>query len=191
MSFAKEIWDKFSKLDVSAHTEKRGQFTFLSWTWAWSTLMEHYPESYYSFSDAVEINDTLEMRVSIAVKDGDRELTRTMWLPVMDYSNKAVKHPGSRDVSDARMRCLVKCLAMFGLGHYIYAGQDLPVQPEKKTKTPASDVLAADPEQLAEIAQFIKDKKIPARTLSWFNAQESITAKQAENIINICKKEAA
>ena len=24
------------------------------------------------------------------------------------------------------MRCLVKCLAMFGLGHYIYAGEDLP-----------------------------------------------------------------
>jgi hypothetical protein len=24
------------------------------------------------------------------------------------------------------MRCLVKAIAMFGLGHYIYAGEDLP-----------------------------------------------------------------
>jgi len=24
------------------------------------------------------------------------------------------------------MRCLVKCIAMFGLGHYIFAGEDLP-----------------------------------------------------------------
>jgi len=24
------------------------------------------------------------------------------------------------------MRCLVKCIAMFGLGHYVYAGEDLP-----------------------------------------------------------------
>ena len=24
------------------------------------------------------------------------------------------------------MRCLVKCIAMFGLGHYLYAGEDLP-----------------------------------------------------------------
>ena len=37
------------------------------------------------------------------------------------------------------MRCLVKCLAMFGLGHYIYAGEDLPsadeeTKPKKVTK---------------------------------------------------------
>jgi hypothetical protein len=25
------------------------------------------------------------------------------------------------------MRCLVKCIAVFGLGHYIYAGEDLPL----------------------------------------------------------------
>ena len=30
------------------------------------------------------------------------------------------------DINTAIMRCLVKCLAMFGLGTYIYAGEDLP-----------------------------------------------------------------
>ena len=36
------------------------------------------------------------------------------------------------DVNKAIMRCLVKNLAMFGLGLYVYAGEDLPddvVQP--------------------------------------------------------------
>ena len=33
------------------------------------------------------------------------------------------------------MRCLVKNLAMFGLGHYIYAGEDIP-QGEKQTVEP-------------------------------------------------------
>ena len=30
------------------------------------------------------------------------------------------------------MRCLVKNLAMFGLGLYIYSGEDLPEQPKPK-----------------------------------------------------------
>ena len=38
------------------------------------------------------------------------------------------------DVNKAIMRCLVKNLAMFGLGLYVYAGEDLPedaaLQPE-------------------------------------------------------------
>ena len=53
-----------------------------------------------------------------------------MWLPVMDYKNKAIVSPDTRAVSDTRMRCLTKCLAMYGLGHYIYAGEDLPTQAE-------------------------------------------------------------
>tara|TARA_R100000329_G_scaffold149657_1_gene140714 strand:- start:98 stop:562 length:465 start_codon:yes stop_codon:yes gene_type:complete len=62
-----------------------------------------------------------------------------MWLPVMDYKNNAVENPSARQVSDTKMRCLVKCLAMFGLGHYIYAGEDLPnadeeTKPKKVTK---------------------------------------------------------
>jgi hypothetical protein len=32
------------------------------------------------------------------------------------------------DVNKTLMRCLVKNLAMFGLGLYIYAGEDLPEQ---------------------------------------------------------------
>jgi len=45
---------------------------------------------------------------------------------VMDYKNNSIANPTSRQVSDTRMRCLVKCMAMFGLGHYIYAGEELP-----------------------------------------------------------------
>jgi hypothetical protein len=32
------------------------------------------------------------------------------------------------------MRCLVKCLALYGLGHYIYAGEDVPQvhKPDRK-----------------------------------------------------------
>jgi hypothetical protein len=55
-----------------------------------------------------------------------------MWLPVMDYKNNAIKNPDARKISDTKMRTLVKCLAMFGLGHRIYAGEDInpPGEPE-------------------------------------------------------------
>jgi hypothetical protein len=49
-----------------------------------------------------------------------------MWLPVMDFRHKAIANPDARAISDAKMRCMVKCFALFGLGHYIYAGEDLP-----------------------------------------------------------------
>ena len=73
--------------------------------------------------------------------------SKTMWLPVMDSKNKAQKaqpytytvfYKGGKseektveaatmfDINTAIMRCLVKNLAMFGLGLYIYAGEDLP-----------------------------------------------------------------
>ena len=38
------------------------------------------------------------------------------------------------------MRCLTKNLAMFGLGHYIYAGEDLP-----EAETPQTPIKAAAP----------------------------------------------
>ena len=74
--------------------------------------------------------------------------THEMWLCVMDGANKAMKaqpytykvRNGEKtvdaatmfDINKTIMRCLVKNLAMFGLGLYIYAGEDLPeeVKPE-------------------------------------------------------------
>jgi len=46
---------------------------------------------------------------------------------------KATVNPDARQISDAKMRCLVKCIAMFGLGHYIYAGEDIPSADKEKT----------------------------------------------------------
>ncbi|HBY66950.1 MAG TPA: hypothetical protein DEG69_03775, partial [Flavobacteriaceae bacterium] len=52
--------------------------------------------------------------------------TKTMWLAVMDYKNAAVVNPSAVQIANSKMRCLTKCMAMFGLGHYIYANEDLP-----------------------------------------------------------------
>jgi hypothetical protein len=54
----------------------------------------------------------------------------------MDYKNNAIPSPNSRQISDNKMRCLVKCIGMFGLGHYIYAGEDLPQDVAQKEVAP-------------------------------------------------------
>jgi hypothetical protein len=46
--------------------------------------------------------------------------TKTMSLPVMDNKHKAVDDPNSRQVSDCIMRCLVKNIALFGIGLKMY-----------------------------------------------------------------------
>ena len=53
-----------------------------------------------------------------------------MFLPVMDNNNRAIKNPNAKDMTDARMRCLTKAIAMHGLGLYIYRGEGIPLDRE-------------------------------------------------------------
>ena len=126
-SFAETVWDKLSAVDISEYVQKKGGFSYLSWSWAWGILMKYYPESDFEMKkEKIHPDQSVEVRCVVTVVDGDKTLKRSMWLPVMDFKNKAVPTPDSRDISDSRMRCLVKCISMFGLGHHIYAGEDVP-----------------------------------------------------------------
>lgn len=128
------VWKTLSAIDCSDKAEKKNGLTYLSWAWAWGILMEHYPEATYQFLNE-EWDSEGRATVWCSVKIG--ELDRLMWLPVMDYKNKAIVKPDTRAVSDTRMRCLTKCLAMYGLGHYIYAGEDLPPSSDAVEEKPA------------------------------------------------------
>ena len=117
------VWENLSKIDCNEHKKQKGKLSYLSWTWAWAATKNEYPNAVYSFREPVFFADgTCEVWVTVTIE----ELSHDMWLPVMDNRNNSLANPTSRDISDTRMRCLTKCLAMFGLGHYIYAGEDLP-----------------------------------------------------------------
>lgn len=122
----KEIWDTLKVVDVTDHIEKKGNLSYLSWAWAWGVMMEHYPNTVYDFQVNKLDDGTVEVTAHVTVRSGDETVCRFMWLPVMDYKNKAIAHPDAFAINTAKMRCLTKCFAMFGLGHYIYAGEDLP-----------------------------------------------------------------
>lgn len=136
-SFAQEVWETLSKIDCSAHIEKKGQLSYLSWTWAIHNLMDHFPESTFEeLEPKVFADGTMQVRTSVSVTRGDQSVTKVMWLPVMDNRNNAVKNPDARKVSDSTMRCLVKNIALHGLGLYIFAGEDVPQVEEEPQALP-------------------------------------------------------
>lgn len=131
-------------INVNDKVEKKDGLSYLSWAYAWAEFKKIYPEAIYEikrFDGKPYIYDE-NLGYMVFTSVTAESLTYEMWLPVMDGKNKAMKSEsytyttkyGEKtveaatmfDVNKTIMRCLVKNLAMFGLGLYIYAGEDLP-----------------------------------------------------------------
>lgn len=149
MEKKKSVFDRLSAINVNEHVEKKSNLTYLSWAWAWSVTKKECPDATYKILPT-EYDEALGFMCQTEVTiEGE---TLGMWLPVMDGANKSMKKVGysysSRygdkqvdaattfDINKTLMRCLVKNLAMFGLGIYIYAGEDVP-EAETSSPTPA------------------------------------------------------
>jgi len=128
------VWKKLSAINVNDHVEKKNGLSYLSWAWAYQTIMEHYPNFDYKFDEDVTHPDgTVTVHCKVWVIEVDHVVLKSMWLPVMNYANKAINNPSSVDRNYAYMRCLTKGISMLGLGAYIYAGEDLPQEPKGDT----------------------------------------------------------
>ena len=144
----KSVFDVLNAINVNEHTEVKDtgstKLTYLSWAWAWAEVKKKFPDATYEiikFDGIPYVYDPLTgFMVYTTVTIGG--ITHEMWLPVMDGNNRAMKAEAYQiqtkyktitvapatmfDVNKTIMRCLTKNLAMFGLGLYIYAGEDLP-----------------------------------------------------------------
>ena len=148
-------FEELNKISVNDHTENKNGLTYLSWTWAWSEIKKHCPNASYEilkFENNLPYVYDENTGYMVFTKVMIDEQIYEMWLPVMDGNNKAMlnhsytykvkeyvdgKFTGQYkeksvepatmfDINKTIMRCLVKNIAMFGLGIYIYAGEDLP-----------------------------------------------------------------
>lgn len=145
-------FDALCSLDLSDKVEKYNDLTYVSWANAWAEFKGCYPSATYRIIKNPETNlpyfaaplTGIMVYTEVSV-DG---ITHEMWLPVMNSANKAMKLEAYAyqvwdkekrqyvdktvqaatmfDINKTIMRCLVKNLAMFGLGLYIYAGEDVP-----------------------------------------------------------------
>lgn len=189
MSFNKEVWDTLTAVNCEGVIDKKGKLSYISWANAWTMLMNEYPDSSFEFHEPVVYSGTYEVSVTVTIKDGDKETSRLMTLPVMDYKNNAILNPDSRDISDARMRCLVKCLALFGLGLFLYRGEDLP-DAKKSTTRPEP----ATEEQRDKLVEFDKNGHVPQRWVVWLENSanwDGMTHAHATSIILDCEKKAS
>jgi hypothetical protein len=115
-------YKKLREINVNEHTEKKGNLTYLSWTWAVDQLLMQDENAVWEFPEPKYFGETVMVFCNVTALGK----TMKMQLPVMDNRNNAIVNPDSRKISDATMRCLAKCIACFGIGLYIYAGEDLP-----------------------------------------------------------------
>ena len=184
---SKNDFQKIYEIDVNHKTKEKSGLKYLSWAWAWAEFKKVNSDATYSVDlyDGKPYlgDDALGYMVSTTVTVGD--LTIPMHLPVLDGANKAQKAASYKyktkyaekeclaasmfDINTAIMRCLTKNLAMFGLGLYIYAGEDIPSVDNNEPSTddlswvtaikqdPENAKLINDPVYLTRIQLFIKE----------------------------------
>lgn len=141
----KTVWETLSKINVNEHTEKKNNLTYLSWAWAYQTVMNTYPTFDYAFAPTEYLPDgTAMVYCSVWVWENGVKVEKPMWLPVMNYKNQAIIQPNAVDVNNAKMRCLAKAISMLGLGAYIYAGEDLPQDGDTSGAPPEARKAAKD-----------------------------------------------
>jgi len=173
-------FEKLSAINVNDKVEKKSNLTYLSWAWAWSEAKKSFPEASYRVISDISTNkpyfydEALGYMVMTEVTIEGESLE--MWLPVMDganksmlaqsytyqtrYGEKTVDAATMFDINKTLMRCLVKNLAMFGLGIYIYAGEDLPESETATVVAPAKkevvlEALKKGTENWEKVAKYV------------------------------------
>ena len=168
-----EHFNTLNSINVNDRKEDKEGITYLSWSWAWTEVKKEYPDAKYEIKKFennlpyVYDDKTGYMVFTEVTIEG---ITHEMWLPVMDGKNKAMKNQpyeyttkyGKKtveaatmfDINKTIMRCLTKNLAMFGLGLYIYAGEDLPESEEETVaKEEPKKIITATPGQVAALSK--------------------------------------
>lgn len=152
-----------SKIDVSEHTEKKGNYTYLSWAWAVKVLLEEFPKAVWQIHTFVDngtespymrTNAGCFVQVSVEID----KVIRTQIHPVLDHMNKTVDEPNAFQVNTSIQRCLAKAIALHGLGLYIYAGEDLPQAPDALNKEQYKSML--------DLLAIIGDKEFEAKVVA-------------------------
>ena len=157
------MFKALSTLNVNDLCEKRDSLTYLSWSNAWSVFKTYYPSATYNIirnNNGLPYFSDPELGIMVFTEVTVDDVTHSMWLPVMDSKNKAMKFEpytyqvwdnykktyvektvsaaSMFDVNKTLMRCLVKNLAMFGLGLYIFQGDDLPENAAEDIQQPTA-----------------------------------------------------
>lgn len=170
-----------AKIDVGEYTEKKGKFTYLSWAWAVDQLKRHDPNATW---DVVRHEGMPYLKtecgffVEVAVTcDG---VTQSEIHPVLDNRNSPVAKPNAFDINTSIKRCLVKAIALHGLGLYIYAGEDLPIVPEELVDNEDAEAIRVKVQEFATLRGATKKKVYETLKI---NDVEGLSAEKAIQVL--------
>ena len=134
----KSVWATLSAIDVKDKTKKKGDMTYLPWAWAWGELKKKYPEATFKkhIHDGMAYIKDEKGNTFVEVTVTVEGISATELYPVTDNKYNAILNPDAFEVNTAFQRALVKAIAYHGLGHHLYAGEDVP---EGNAETPQSE----------------------------------------------------
>lgn len=186
----KIYFDTLYQMNMNDKCEKKENLTYLTWSEAWKAFKSIYPSATYRVINNPDTKMPYFVDPNIGIMVFTEitadELTYQMFLPVMNNANRSMKlqpyqyqvwNKQNRqyenrtceaatmfDVNKTIMRCLVKNMSMFGLGLYIYAGEDVPsdlsdekASETKKSATRKAKVAEAPVDRLAPIKNAINN----------------------------------
>lgn len=213
----KELYSVDCSNNIEKKSNGKANLSYLSWTWAFKEILTRCPDMTYEiemFEDKTTgamVPYTFDPKTGYMVftKVTIDGVTRRMWLPVMDSANAAMKDKPYEyetgfgqnkkvktcaaadmfDINKTIMRCLTKNFAMFGLGLYIYAGEDIPkdLTSDEKIDAKSAKVLETmmKPNQIEYIKQNLGVQSIADLTKAQYTqVMQSLHSKEQNNASN-------
>ena len=127
---------KLFKTDVSEYVKQKGNYNYLSWCFAVQELKRACPTARWGVTKAENGEPFLKTEcgyfVDVWVEVDGVSLSQIH--PVLDNRNDPIEKPNAFQINTSLQRALAKCIALHGLGLYIFAGEDLP-EPNALTPT--------------------------------------------------------
>ena len=166
---------RLSGINVSEHIERKGGFAYISWPFAVAQLRLADPAAYWEvrrFDGLPYLMTDTGVFVEVAVTV--QGVTLSQIHPVLDSRNRPILAPTAFDIYTSIQRCLVKAIALHGLGISVYANEDLanlveasndPVVDEQPTPPkPKAPVTPLPGEGKASLAQLKYLRSLIERT---------------------------
>jgi hypothetical protein len=157
-------FERLSKINVTEHVERKGDFAYLSWPYAVAQLRLADPTACWEVrrhSGLPYLKTETGYFVEVAVTV--QGITLSQIHPVLDGKNRPLADPTAFDINSSIQRCLVKAIALHGLGLYVYAGEDLPNGEESPKSPPKFTPIQCErlitPAQLRYLMRLIVEAK--------------------------------
>ena len=173
---------KLFKVDVSKHVKKKGKYSYLSWPYAVGELKKVIPDARWGVTDAENGSPFFKTECGYFVKVWVevKGISLSQVHPVLDNRNDPIEKPNNFQINTSIQRALAKCIALHGLGLYIFAGEDLP-EPDALT--------SVEEKKLYDLAKpmgkkFVNDLKYKAKNMELHVNNYEAAMEKIQNMIN-------